>query len=162
MSIDKIVEQYNSGDILLEDAIIELRSIKAEMEAKIDSIKAFEKANLNEIGNLANEYKDGYKGMRFKVMSKTSFDFKNIPQVIELTSKIKEVEENVKPIAQALVAGKVGVEVFSVKDGMIGDEETDLVDGDYAYDANGEAVMLPIIKYGEPYLMVEKIKEKKK
>lgn len=161
--INQIIEKYNNGYILLEDAVIELRGIKKELEAKIDAIKSFEKDNINGLRSLVSEYKaDGYKGFRFNVISKVDYDYKSHPKVKSLLGEIDAIKSEITPIAKALVDGKIGVEVFKVENGMIGGVATDLADGDYAYDANGEAVMLPVIKYQSPYLMVEVVKEKKK
>jgi len=100
----EIFQQYREGEILLEDATIQLREIRNSHEQELKEIKEFEHENLE-------NYNEGtYKGFEFKVVNgRKTYDFSEIE---EHAKAIKNVKRLKKQLKQLLICIKQQVNVL--------------------------------------------------
>lgn len=136
---EKIILDYNKGDILIEDAIIQLEEIRNSCDKVIDCIKNFKQENYIEFDRLSKEYKEGYNGYIFEVrQGRKTFDFSGVKKWTEINKSKKELENDLKAIFNAKIKGAIHADVSE----------------------DGEIIELPSISYGKPSVIINKNKNK--
>lgn len=137
--IKEILEQAHNGDIILLDALLKLREYKPVLECLLDDIKAFEYEYVNEIADLAGEYKnEGYKGFKISMVAgRETYNFKNISEWAEVEESKKNIEKKYKSLFKVYQ---------NTKERPMSEE--------------GEVYDLPEISYGKPHLRISEIKRK--
>jgi len=126
----EIFQQYREGEILLEDATIQLREIRNSHEQELKEIKEFEHENLE-------NYNEGtYKGFEFKVVNgRKTYDFSEIEEHAKAIKNVKEIEKT----------AKTAFDMYQTT-------------GQRPITEDGEILELPKINYGKSYLKVTKLK----
>ena len=141
----EIENQVIEGELLNLDGLIKMRKARQEAEKVLEIIKSFEDKRLNEIANEASQYPEGYCGFEVKMVNgKELFNFKNIPQIIQLDNDKKALEDKFKTAFKGIVKGVV--------------QTTTVEDVKYWVDEDGELQPIPELNIGKSYLLV---KEKK-
>ncbi len=141
----EIENQVIEGELLNLDGLIKMRKARQEAEKVLEIIKSFEDKRLNEIANEASQYPEGYCGFEVKMVNgKELFNFKNIPQIIQLDNDKKALEDKFKTAFKGIVKGVV--------------QTTTVEDVKYWIDEDGELQPIPELNIGKSYLLV---KEKK-
>lgn len=129
----KIIEDYKSGDILINEATLLLREERRKAEEIIKAVKDFEYENLE------NYEKGTYKGFDFNIVNgRKKYDFTNCHSVQKAEEGLKKEER----------IAKAAFEIY---------QKT----GEKPITEDGEIIELPEIKYGKSYLKITKCKEHK-
>lgn len=128
-----LINQFNEGEISLLDATIALREIRRHAENQIKLIKEFEHEHIQEF----EQYKgEPYMGFEFTVVNgRKTYNFKEIPEWNEATSKVKEVEKS----------AKLAFDMYQAT-------------GQRPITEDGQLLELPEINYGKSYLKITKSK----
>ena len=140
-------EQVENGEMLNLDGLIKMREAKKQAEAILETVKNFEADRINEISNEASQYPNNkYNGFIItSVNGRETFNFKSIPQITELESTKKDLEDKFKSAFKGVVKGIV---------------QTTEVDGiKYWIDENSELQLLPEFSIGKSFLMVKETKK---
>lgn len=124
----EIFQQYREGEILLEDATIQLREIRISYEQEIKDIKDFEYENLE-------KYNEGvFNGFDFKIVNgRKTYDFSEIEEHAEAVKSVKDIEKT----------AKTAFDMYQTT-------------AQRPITEDGELLDLPKIKYGKSYLKLTK------
>lgn len=137
--------QVFEGELSNIDGLIKMRKAKKEAETILEIVKDFENERLYEIAT-ETEANDGkYHGYEIKqVAGRELFSFKNVPQIVELDSNKKTLEDKFKTAFKGVIKGVV---------------QTTLIDGvTHWIDENGEVQPLPELNIGKSFLTVKEPK----
>lgn len=133
------IHRAEEGELSNLEALLSLRENKAELEKSIEIIKEFESDKVNEIGNEASKYPDGFRGYHISLTNgRKTFNFKGIPEWDDAEQNKKNVEEKYKSMFEAKLKGAVHANISE----------------------DGEELPLPEINYGKSFLTVKEIKRK--
>ena len=136
--ITTVLEQYNNGNLTLEDALLEAENIRKQLEQELDALLNFKHEKSNEINLVAQEYEDGYKGFKFEVRNgRMTYNFKGIDEWEEANKTKQSIEKKYKAFLNAKINGAVHANVSK----------------------DGEELQLPTISYGKPSVLIKEITE---
>jgi len=138
----EIENQVIEGELSNLDALIKMRNARTQADKINEIVKTFEDNRINEIANEASQYPDGYCGFEIKMVNgKELYSFKNIPQIVQLDSDKKALEDKFKTAFKGIVKGVVQtIEEDGVK---------------YWIDENSEMQPIPELNIGKSYLLVK-------
>lgn len=118
----------------LLDGVLYAETLKSRLKAMLKTIDEFEQEHLTEITEKIQEYPDGYNGYTVQVRKgRTTYDFKNVPEWVELDRQKKQCEGKYKAIIEAVNNGAIYANV----------------------DENGEELILPTVKTGKSSVIVK-------
>jgi hypothetical protein len=131
------VHRATEGEMSHLEALLALREHRAEMEKSLEIIKEYESEKINEIGNEAAQYPDGYHGFMVSVTNgRKTFSFKGIPEWEEAEQTKKTVEDKYKTMFEAKTKGALHANISE----------------------EGEELPLPEVNYGKSFLTVKPTK----
>ncbi|MCP4052621.1 MAG: hypothetical protein GY739_06085 [Mesoflavibacter sp.] len=134
--IQKIILQHEEGDILLEDALIEMELMRHKLELELNFLKQFKHEKSIEIATMSKEYKDGYKGHKFEVREgRRTWNFKGIEEWQTCNKAKLLCEKKYKAMFEAKTSGAVHANISK----------------------EGEELQLPEINYGKPSVIIKEI-----
>lgn len=127
------INQVESGDIEVLDAVIKMRKQKAFHEEMLKEIAHFENEKFNEIELEAKEYQNEFRGAKFEFRNgRKTFSFKGIDEVEKATKDLKSVKDKYQSAWEMKQKGLAPV-----------DEDT------------GEVLQLPTVSYGKSSMVVK-------
>lgn len=134
--IQDILNKYFDGNILLEDALIQMELKRHELEMELTYLKDFKSEKSQDIDLLSKEYKDGFKGYRFEVrQGRKTYNFKGIEEWENCDKAKKECESKLKAMLTAKIKGAVHANISE----------------------DGEELELPELNYGKPSVIIKEI-----
>lgn len=117
----KQADKYDNGDIdALETAIL-MRKDYERLEIQMNMRKQWIEENKESINEESSKYPEGFKGYKIVMQTRSTMNFKNIPDWIKLENAKKEFEAKSKAALKMVEKGGLNV------------------------DANGEEIALPEI-----------------
>ena len=142
---EELLELHNQtieGEVSNLDALIKMRNAKADAEKVLEIVKTFEDDRLNEITTEAESYGGTYQGFEIKsVNGRKMFNYKSIPQITDLESQKKTLEDKFKNAFDGFQKGIV---------------QTTEVDGvRYWIDEDGELQIFPELTIGKSFLQIK-------
>jgi len=138
-------DQVFEGELSNLDGLIKMRKAKKEAENILEIVKDFENERLYEIATEAEANGGKYHGYEIKQVSgRELFSFKNVPQIVELDSNKKTLEDKFKTAFKGVIKGVV--------------QTTVIEDITYWIDENGEVQPLPEMNIGKSFLTVKEPK----
>jgi len=142
---EELLELHNQtieGEVSNLDALIKMRNAKADAEKVLEIVKTFEDDRLNEIASEAESYGGNYQGFEIKsVNGRKMFNYKSIPQITDLESQKKTLEDKFKNAFEGFQKGIV---------------QTTEVDGvRYWIDEDGELQLFPELTIGKSFLQIK-------
>ena len=106
----KQADKYDNGDIdALETAIL-MRKDYERLEIQMNMRKQWIEENKESIDEEASKYPEGYKGYKIVMQSRTTLNFKSIPEWIKLENAKKEFEAKSKLAFQLVKKGGLNVD----------------------------------------------------
>lgn len=142
---EELLELHNQtieGEVSNLEALITMRKAKVEAEKVLEIVKTFEDDRLNEIATESESYGGTYQGFEIKsVNGRKMFNYKSIPQITELESQKKTLEDKFKNAFEGFQKGIV---------------QTTEVDGvRYWIDEDGELQLFPELTIGKSFLQIK-------
>jgi len=137
--------QVLEGELSNLDGLIKMRKAKKEAEIILEIVKDFENERIYEIATESEANGGKYHGYEIKqVAGRELFNFKNVPQIVELDCNKKTLEDKFKTAFKGVIKGVV---------------QTTLIDGiTFWIDENGEVQPLPEMNIGKSFLTVKEPK----
>lgn len=153
-AIMQTIAQVEGGELGYLDGLFKLRDNKKALETSLELIKAFEDENQSNIEFEAGKYPEGYMGHKVSVVSgRRTFVFKNIPEIEEQQSALKETEKKYQ-------AAFDGFQKGIVQTTRLNENDPDSPLG--WVDENGSVLPFPDVNISKSYIKVEQLKPKKK
>jgi len=142
---EELLQLHNDvveGEVSNLEALIKMRKAKVEAEKVLEIVKTFENERINEISSEAESYGGTYQGFEIKsINGRKMFNYKSIPQIIELDSQKKNLEDKFKNAFEGFQKGIV---------------QTTEVDGvRYWIDEDGELQLFPELTIGKSFLQIK-------
>ena len=134
--------QVIEGELSNLDGLIKMREAKVQAELILEDVKRFEDERLQEITTEAEANGWVYKGFEIKsINGRKLFSFKSIPQIIELDTKKKLLEDKFKNAFEGFQKGVV--------------QTTEVEGVRYWIDENGELQLFPELTIGKSFLQIK-------
>ena len=106
----KQADKYENGDIdALETAIL-MRKDYERLEIQMNMRKQWIEENKHSIEEEASKFPEGYKGYKVVLQSRSTMNFKNIPEWIKLENAKKEFEAKSKAALKMVEKGGLNVD----------------------------------------------------
>ncbi len=146
----QIGRRAENGEITHLDAVLAMREEKKQLEQSIEIISEFERENIDNIANEASKYPDGYNGNSITIGSRTSYSFRNIPEITEIENQKKSAEQKYKAAFDGFQKGIVQTSRIDETNpdsplGWIGE--------------GGEILPFPEVNNGKSFVTVKQLKK---
>lgn len=136
-------EQCKEGELSNLEALIKMRNVKEQAEKVLETVKSFEDDRLQQITTEAESYGGIYNGYEIKAVNgRQMYSFKSIPQINEIESQKKHLEDKFK---QAFIGFQKGTVQTTEVDGVR-----------YWICENGELNLFPELNIGKSFLQIKK------
>lgn len=134
--------QVIEGELSNLDGLIKMREAKLEAELILEDVKRFEDERLQEITTEAEANGGIYKGFEIKsINGRKLFSFKSIPQIVELDTQKKVLEDKFKNAFEGFQKGVV--------------QTTEVEGTRYWIDEDGELQPFPELTIGKSFLQIK-------
>lgn len=139
------IDKYENGEVSALETLLYLRGFKNKAEEVLSVVKDFENQNIEQIENEAKQFGNFYNGFEIKkVNGRTSYVYKNIPEVLALDNQKKSIEQKYKSAFDGYQKGIV---------------QTTEDNGELKWiDENGELKPFPELSHSASYIMVKQSK----
>lgn len=104
------MEDYEDGNVDALETAIKMRKDYERLEIQMNLRKTWFEENKESINNEADKYPAGFKGYKIGTHTSTKYDYKNIPEWVNLKAKLTEIESNAKETLKAVEKGKTVVD----------------------------------------------------
>lgn len=103
-------EEYESGNIDALETALKMRKTYERLEIQMNNIKSWIEENKEAIDSEASKYPEGFKGYKVLLQTRTTLNFKNIPEWAALENAKKEFEARSKAALEMVKKGGLNVD----------------------------------------------------
>lgn len=104
------VDEYEAGNVDALETAVRMRKDYEKLEVQMNMRKSWIDEQKNEIESEADKYPEGYNGYKIGTHTSAKYDYKGIPEWVELKAKLTAIETNAKETLKAVEKGQIVVD----------------------------------------------------
>ena len=107
---EKEMQEYEDGNIDALEAAIKMRKDYERLEVQMNLRKTWLDENKESIESESSKYPEGFKGYKIGTHTSAKYDYKGIPEWVDLKAKLTAIETNAKETLKAVEKGQIVVD----------------------------------------------------